>query len=424
MPQLLQPSFSGGEISPKLHGRVDLQRYASSLATARNVLVLPEGGLQNRAGTRYLALTGDGLPDQRPVRVIPFRFAADQAYCVELGERYARFFANGAPVLAPSPPAWSNATTYANKAFVTYLGVTYKSKQAANLNHTPAAVSAWWVPQTALEIETPWIGSHAMELRFTQSADVMTLTHVYHKPRQLRRTAADVFEIVEFEHREGPFTLLNSDDAVVVSASGRTGVVTVTANKDIFDVGMIGQLLYMELRDLSQIKPWVPGERTPNLTLNARRRSDGKTYQCVTIPTTGGAEWSETGTRAPVHDKGRAWDGPGDFRDNGSVQWHTGVEWEYRDSGYGVVEITAFTDARTVTAEVKRTLPDQVVGGVGSPGATWNLTGDGTTKTFTISGATDSTYNYTVTIAGVPVAADPPFSGGTGGSSGPGGYLP
>jgi hypothetical protein len=306
---------------------------------------------------------------------------------------------------------------------VVYNGVTYKSKQAGNLNHTPAAVSAWWVPQTALEIETPWIGSHAMELRFTQSADVMTLTHIYHKPRQLRRLAADVFEIVEFEHREGPFTLLNSDDAVVVSASGRAGVVTVTANKDIFNAGMVGQLLYMELRDLSQIKPWVPDDRS--VTVGARRRSEGKTYQAVTVAAAiGVGGYTATGNRAPIHDKGRAWDGAADVKTNGSVSWTTGVEWEYRDSGYGVVEITAFTDARTVTAEVKRTLPDQVVGGVGSPGATWNLTGDGVTKTFTIAGATDSTYNYTVTIAGVPVAADPPFSGGTGGSVGPGGYLP
>lgn len=424
MVQLAQPSFSAGEISPKLHSRVDLQRYGSAVAKARNAIVLPEGGLQNRAGTRYCARTGDGLPDQRPVRVVPFRFSTGQAYCVELGERYARFFVDGAPVLAESPAAWSNATIYANKAFVTYLGVVYKSKKAGNLNHTPATVSAWWVPQDAYEIETPWIGSDALELRYTQSGDVMTFTHIDYKPRQLRRLGVASFDIVEFEHREGPFASLNIDDAVVVSSSGRTGVVTITANKDIFTADMIGQLLYMEIRDLTYLKPWTVGERTPNVFVGARRRNDGKTYECVTVPTSGGADWTETGTRAPIHDVGRAWDGGGDLRDNGSFQWHVGVEWEYRDSGYGIVQFTGYTDARTMTAEVKRTLPDQVVGGVGSPAATWNLTGDGTTKTFSIVGATGTNRDYSVTISGVPVASDPPYSGGNGGGVGPGGSLP
>lgn len=424
MPQLVQPSFSAGELSPKLYGRVDLQRYSSGVAIARNMVVLPEGGLQNRAGTRYVALTGDGLADQRPVRVVPFRFSTDQAYVVELGEFYARFFANGAPVRVTAAPAWSNATTYAKKAFVTSGGVTYISRQASNLNHAPASSPAWWQQQDELEIETPWAGNQAMDLRFTQSADVMTFAHSAVRPYQLRRLAADVFELVPMDYREGPFTTLNANDAVVVSASARTGIVTVESNGDIFDAGMVGQLMYIELRDLTQIKPWTPGERTPGLQLNARRRSDGKTYQCVTIPTSGGAEYTETGSRPPTHDVGRAWDGGGDLRDNGSVQWHTGVEWEYRDSGYGIVLITGFTDARHVTGEVKRTLPDQVVGGVGSPAATWNLTGDGVTKSFAIAGATGYTYDYAVTISGVPVAADPPYSGGGAGSGGPGGNLP
>lgn len=422
MAQLAQPSFSAGEISPKLHSRVDLQRYGSACAKARNFIVLPEGGLQNRAGTRYCAKTGDGLSDGTPVRVIPFRFSTGQAYCVELGERYARFFVNGAPVLATGMSAWDSGTTYANKAFVTYQGVTYKSKQAGNLNHTPAAVSAWWVPQTAYEIETPWIGSHAMELRFTQSGDVMTLAHIYYKPRQLRRLGSASFDIIEFDHREGPFENLNADDAVVVSSNGRTGVVTITANKDIFTADMIGQLLYIEIRDLSQIRPWVLGDR--GVTVGALRRNDGKTYTAVTVPSGSSALYTETGNRAPVHDKGRAWDGGGDLRDNGSVKWWNGIEWEYRDSGYGIVQFTGYTDARTMTAEVKRILPDQVVGGVGTPAGSWNLTGDGTTKTFAIAGATGTNRDYAVTISGVPVASDPPYSGGSGGSGGPGGDLP
>lgn len=424
MVQLVQPSFSGGEADPRLYARVDLQRYGSSLAVLRNFVVMPQGGVQNRAGTQFIAVTGDGLAFQRPVRLIPFRFSTDQAYAVELGEFYARFFANGAPVRVDDGDveAWSNVTTYAKKAYAADGGTIYISRQAGNLNHQPSVSPAWWQPQDVLEIETPWAGFEAMQLRYTQSADVMTLVHGSHAPRQLRRLSATTFDLIEQPFREGPFGQLNSDDAVVVSSSGRTGVVTITSNADIFSAGMIGQLIYIEVKDLTQIKPWTPGERGLNVGL--RRRSDGKTYTAVTIPSGGGAEFTETGTRAPTHDFGRAWDGGGDFRDNGSVQWWTGVEWEYRDSGYGIVQITAYTDSKTVTCEVKRVLPDQVVGGVGSPAGSWNTTGDGVTKTFAIAGATGNEYEYSVTIAGVPVPSNPPFSGGSGGSGGPGGNLP
>lgn len=421
--QLLQPSFSAGEFSPRLFGRVDLARYAVALATCRNFVVLPEGGIQNRAGTRFVAKTGDGLPDQRPVRLVTFRFSVDQAYAVELGERYARFFSNGAPVEVTGVAAWSGATTYANKAFVTRNGVTYISRQAANLNHDPTVSPAWWKAQTALEIETPWIGSHAMELRHTQSADVMTFTHELYPPMQLRRLGAASFDLIPYQYREGPFTTVNVDDAVVVSSSGRTGNVTITANAPIFTADMVGSNFYIEIPDLSLIRPWVPGDRS--VTVGALRRSDGKTYTAVTVPPNpGSGSYTETGTRAPVHEQGRAWDGPGDSRSNGSITAVVGVEWEYRDSGYGIVQFTGYTDANTMTAEVKRTLPDQVVGGVGTPSATWNLTGDGTTRTFSISGATGTYREYSVTINGVPVAAYPPYSGGAAGGGSVGGNIP
>src|SRR5690606_8961354 len=39
------------------------------------------------------------------------------------------------------------------------------------------------------------------------------------------------------------------------------------------------------------------------------------------------------------------------------------VMWEYQDSGYGIARITAYTNAKKVTAEVLVQLPEHVVGG-------------------------------------------------------------
>src|SRR3546814_1328855 len=62
-------------------------------------------------------------------------------------------------------------------------------------------------------------------------------------------------------------------------------------------------------------------------------------------------------------------------------------------------EITSFTDARTVTGVVRKTLPAEVVGGLGTPGNAWTLSGNGIAKTFPIPGAiVDSESNYTVEV--------------------------
>jgi hypothetical protein len=80
------------------------------------------------------------------------------------------------------------------------------------------------------------------------------------------------------------------------------------------------------------------------------------------------------------------------------------VEWEYLHSGYGIAKITGFTDAKHVTAEVVNVLPEEVVGGLGTPVNTWNLVGDGSTVSFSVAGATSSSMSsYTVTVDGEPL---------------------
>lgn len=88
-------SFSGGEISPSLHGRVDLAKYQSSLKTCRNWLVEPFGGVRNRPGTRLIAET---KTEGKKVRLVPFVFSQSQTYVLEFGQGYIRFFRGGAPL--------------------------------------------------------------------------------------------------------------------------------------------------------------------------------------------------------------------------------------------------------------------------------------------------------------------------------------
>lgn len=378
---LLQPSFAGGELSPALWGRVDLDRYGIGARTLSNWIVRPYGGIETRPGTQLVAAAKF---DDKPYLLLPFVISEELAYVVELGHLYARFHYRGGPLISGGVP---------------------------------------------VEVATPYAETQLSRVRFTQSADTMFLVHPSHQPRMLKRTGASSFELQTLVPREGPFRNINSNESLVMAASAKSGAVTLTTNFDLFTPGMVGALVYMEQKALGQIKPWVQGERTGSggLFVGALRRSEGKIYQATTVPFAGGApNYTETGNVRPTHEVGREWDGPGDARSFDTINYVVGVEWEYLHSGYGVVEITQHVDARNAVGIVRRTLPDGVVGGVGAPANTWSLSGNGATKTFSIPGAGSlSQSNYNVSINGVPLQPDPnyqppvPGGGGFGGGSPP-----
>lgn len=138
----LTRSFAGGEITPEMYGRLDNVKFQTGLALARNGIVLPHGPFTKRPGFSYVrvAKTSTNL-----VRIIPFSFSATQTMVLELGHQYMRFHALGATLLDT--------------------GVPY-------------------------EVVTPYSGADLFSLRFTQSADVITISAVGYQTRELRRLGA------------------------------------------------------------------------------------------------------------------------------------------------------------------------------------------------------------------------------------------
>ena len=55
--RVFKPSFSGGELSPEMFGRIDDAKYQSGAAMLRNFLVTPTGAAKNRAGLAYVNAT-------------------------------------------------------------------------------------------------------------------------------------------------------------------------------------------------------------------------------------------------------------------------------------------------------------------------------------------------------------------------------
>ena len=356
--KLTQPSFTGGEISPSLYARVDLQRYATSLKTCRNMIVSSYGGVYNRPGLRYVNAT----KSNGKVRLIPFQFNTTQTYVIELGNHYARFYANGGQVVNAGVP---------------------------------------------VEIVTPWSADEAWGVRYTQSADVMYLAHPSYPTQVIKRTSAVTFTISAFVAYEGPFLPVNGDESIKMASSGVSGNVTITCNAaNTFTSSMVGQLVYLENKNLSNVKPWTAGEK--NVSVGTVRRNAGKTYQCTS--TSSGGTYTLTGGNAPEHDQGAQWDGPGDVRNDGTNTYSVGVLWQYIDSGYGIAQITAYVSGTAVNAVVTKRMPSGVVGGAGTPANSWSLTGDGTTVTFAIAGNNSNSNGlYSVTIGGSPVQSNPAY---------------
>ena len=51
----IQTNFTAGQLSPRLHGRVDINKYNNGLKTQKNAYSLPHGGVVRRGGFRYVA---------------------------------------------------------------------------------------------------------------------------------------------------------------------------------------------------------------------------------------------------------------------------------------------------------------------------------------------------------------------------------
>ena len=351
MAKAFQPSFSGGEMSPGLHGRVDVARHAVSLATCRNFITKASGGVVKRPGLIY---RGEVKDSSDVCRLLPFQFNTTTKYLIEAGDLYFRFWVNGARLEVASVP---------------------------------------------VEVVTPYSSADLADLRFTQSADVLYLVHPDHAPRQLRRLTATSFELTEYENRLGPFRPLNANKGVRMASSAAQGAVTITCSESVFTADMVGALVYLEEQELRSIKPWEPAQKS--IAVGDLRRSDGKVYKCTAV--TSGGSYVVSGSVRPTHEYGRAWDGSGYTRSDGVNNYTVGVEWEYVHSGFGIAKITGYTNGTTVSALVQQTMPASVVG-TAVASTTWTLSGDGTTKQFTITGATStSVQDYTVVVDGVGV---------------------
>lgn len=104
----LQTNFTSGELSPRLYGHVDLAKYKNGLRQARNAFVQSHGPVRRRNGFEYINETKTSSSTSRLIR---FQFDQDNAYILEFGLNYIRFYTDGGVILSGGNP-YEVTTTY------------------------------------------------------------------------------------------------------------------------------------------------------------------------------------------------------------------------------------------------------------------------------------------------------------------------
>lgn len=95
-------SFSAGEWSRKMQGRMDLPRYSEAAERIQNMLVQVQGSLTRRPGSRYVA---PSISNDYDSALLPWQFNDDQSIVVELGDERAHFFADGGQIVVDGTDA-------------------------------------------------------------------------------------------------------------------------------------------------------------------------------------------------------------------------------------------------------------------------------------------------------------------------------
>jgi len=376
----IQTSFNSGEMSPELSGRVDLEKYASGCQSMENFYPLIQGPARKRSGFRYVNRVKNSL--EQYTLLHKFVFDRANSYILEFGDKYIRFHTNSGTVVETGLAI--TGITKATTAVVTIAGHGYSTGQIVFISnvsgmlevngryfnvgattantfelrdiHTQLPInSTGYGTYTSLgtakrvyEIATPYLfsqlhqsdGSSAFD--FTQSGDVIYVTYKpgsTHAPYKLTRISDTNWTFTEFLPTSGPFEDTDPDNTITVYSSARTGSVTLNASASVWVVSDIGRVFYIEQKAVEDIKPW---ETNKAVTANDIVRSDGKNYRAINSAT--------TGTARPIHVEGARYDGV------------TGVQWEYRDAGFGIAKITAFTSSTQVTATVIKPIPDGAIG--------------------------------------------------------------
>ena len=201
-------NLGAGELSPRLLGRTDEEKYYDGAQVMLNMVPMPQGGCTRRPGTMFIALTDD---QSNPCRLIDFQFSVQQAYILEFFGGGARVYADDGQVLSGGAP---------------------------------------------VRISLPYASADLAALGYCQSDDELFLTHYNYPPMSINRTSNTAWTTSTLTFLDGPYLDVNTTPTTL-TPSEPNGTITVTASSAAginggagFQISDVGRLLRMQLSGL------------------------------------------------------------------------------------------------------------------------------------------------------------------------------
>jgi hypothetical protein len=178
-------SFNAGELSPRMAARTDQPDfYPNGCRVLENFFIWRHGPAERRPGTRYIAEVKNSA---KKTRLIPFEYSTEQAYVIEAGDQYFRFYKDGGRIESP--------------------------------------------PATPVEVASPYPEADLAGLMWCQSADVLYLFHANWQPRKLSRTSHTAWTLSLLEPIDGPWLEENTASGKTLAPSATSGSgITITAS--------------------------------------------------------------------------------------------------------------------------------------------------------------------------------------------------
>ena len=358
----IQTNFTAGELSESLFGRVDIAKYSNGAETLENMIVKPHGGVTRRPGTRFVKEVKDS---STATVLVEFEFSTTQAYIIEFGNLYCRFYKDQGAILeadktvsaaTKASPCVVTATSHgysngdeiyiSSVAGMTQLnGKYYKVKNKTtntveltdldDTNIDSSGYSTYTSGGTAARVytlTTTFLAADLASLQFAQSADVLYIGHANYTPKKLTRTGHTSWTISDIAFTDGPYqtenitaTTLNpgaaSGTGVSLAASAVTGI-NGGAGFQATDVGRLVSIGH-------QATAWAA---STGYSLTNIARNSGNVYECVKAGTSAGSV-GPSGEGSEIVDGGVTWK----FQRDGGIHW-----------GYATIASRSSTTAVTI----------------------------------------------------------------------------
>ncbi len=189
-------NFNGGELSPKIDWRGDIDKYQSGCKTIQNFIPLVEGGVVRMPGTYFVTEVKDST---KTTLVKPFKFSTEQTYILEMGDLYFRF--------------------YKDQAQITDAGL-------------------------PVEVSTSYLEADLNKINITQSADVLYTFHTSYPPSKLSRLSDISWTFGAMKFNPPPTREIGYYPAATLTPSAVTGTgINFTASAAVFLAGDVGRVI-------------------------------------------------------------------------------------------------------------------------------------------------------------------------------------